>query len=78
MDAFGQDRIKLTLTVLIDVERDWMQRTISVTGVDERHQLGLVVHHPEPFRDLAPSMARTLLELVDEVRTATNTRPPGR
>lgn len=78
MEPFGQNRICVTLRVLVDVERDWMQRSIRVTGVDDRHLLADVVHHPEPFRDLAPSMARTLLELVDEVRTSTGTAPPGR
>lgn len=74
-DAFAQNRIKLTLTLLIDVERDWMQRTIEVTGADEDSLIGLVVKHPEPFRDLSPSLARTLLECVDAIRAATATTP---
>ncbi len=78
MDSLGQNRICVTLRILVDVERDWMQRSIRVTGVDERHLLADVVHHPESLRDLAPSMARTLLELVDEIRTSTGTVPPAR
>ncbi len=74
-EAFHQNRICLRLSILIDVERDWMQRTIEVTGVEEEHQLALVVHHPEPFRDLSPSLARTLLECVDTIRMSTGTRP---
>ncbi len=78
MDPLEQNRICVTLRILVDVERDWMQRSLRVTGVDERHLLADVVHHPESLRDLAPSMARTLLELVDEIRTSTGTAPPGR
>lgn len=78
MEAFEQDRIRVTLTLLIDVQRDWMQRTIEVTGVDPHHQLALVVHHPESFRDLSPTLARTLLEMVDTIRAETGTVPFGR
>lgn len=75
-DFYHQTRVKCVLTVLVDTERDWMQRTVEVTGADGLTQLALVVHHPEPFRDIGPAMARTLLEIVQAVRGATGTRPP--
>lgn len=75
-DAFEQDRVQIHLRILVDVQRDFMQRSIEVRGVDERHLLASVVHPAESFRDISSTLARTLLEMLELARTTTGTRPP--
>jgi len=75
-EAFGQDRVQIHLRVLVDVQRNWMQRSIEVMGVDDRHLLASVVHPPEQLHELATVMPRQLLELIDLMRDATGTVPP--
>ncbi len=74
-DAFGQSRVQLHLRVLVDVERDWLQVSTEVQGVDERHLLASVVHPPQSFTDIASVLPRVVLESLDLIRTTTGTRP---
>ena len=75
VDAFAKDRVQLHLRVLVDAQRDWMQISTEVRGVDERHLLASVVHPPTSLHDLATTLPRQLLEIVDLIRTCTGTRP---
>lgn len=75
MAAFEQDRVQLHLRVLVDAQRDWVQISTEVRGVDERHLLASVVHPPTSLHDLASTMPRQLLEVIDLIRTTTGTRP---
>ena len=75
-DAFAQDRVQLHLRVLVDASRDWMQISTEVRGVDERHLLASVVHPPTSLHDLASTLPRQLLEVVDLIRQTTGTSPP--
>lgn len=75
MDWIAQDRVKVTATLLVDAEQDWLQVTVESHGVDPRHLLSMTVHHPERLQELGPVIARLCMELVDVVRTTTGTRP---
>lgn len=70
MDAFTQDRVRLTITVLIDAQDDWSQTTLELHGVDDRALLALEVNHPVKFLPFSSQLARTLLEGEAMVRAA--------
>lgn len=68
MAILPSERVAITLRMLCDAERDWVQTTIEMTGVNERHQLALIVKHPEPLSELPSQLPRLLLELVEILR----------
>lgn len=70
MDAFAQDRVRLTITVLCDFTEDWSQTTIELHGVDDRGLIALEVAHPETFTPFSAQLARTLLRSEAMVREA--------
>ncbi len=68
MAVLPSERVSITLRMLCDSERDWVQSTIEMTGVNPQHQLALIVQHPEPLSELPSQLPRLLLEMLELLR----------